>query len=153
MDVKRSRDIASRLQFHPPQLSTPAREAYPGGAAGDYRWHDRCTASLLNDRRMNEENAMSQSLATTDHNEIRQWIESRGGKPAAVAATMKDGDPGILRVDFDAPEKSLEPIDWETFFDAFEKNNLVFLYQDETADGKTSRFFKFVSRDSVYASQ
>jgi hypothetical protein len=94
---------------------------------------------------------MSQSLATTDHNEIRRWIESRGGKPAAVAATMDGEDPGILRVDFDPPEKSLKPLDWDTFFEAFEANDLAFLYQDETADGSESRFFKFVSRDSVDA--
>jgi hypothetical protein len=94
---------------------------------------------------------MSESLATTDHNEIRRWIESRGGKPAAVAATMKKGDPGILRVDFDPPEDSLKPLDWDTFFEAFEQNDLAFVYQDKTADGHTSRFFKFVNRDSVDA--
>jgi hypothetical protein len=94
---------------------------------------------------------MSQALATTDHNEIRRWIESRGGKPASVAATMRKGDPGILRVDFDPPEDSLKRLDWDTFFEAFEQNDLAFLYQDKTADGHESRFFKFVNRDSVDA--
>ena len=34
---------------------------------------------------------------TTDHEEIRKWVESRGGCPARVKRTGSDGDPGILR--------------------------------------------------------
>ena len=89
------------------------------------------------------------SHATTDHDTIRKWVEARGGVPASVASTHKAGDAGILRIDFGEPEESLEEISWEEFFDKFEKSKLAFLYQDRTQDGSTSRFFKFVSRDSV----
>jgi len=89
---------------------------------------------------------MSQSHTTTNHDEIRRWIESRNGHPASVAATMSKEDAGILRVDFDKPEASLKEIDWDQFFETFEEKELAFLYQDKTADGKTSRFFKFVRR-------
>ena len=83
---------------------------------------------------------------TTDHDEIRQWVESRGGRPASVAETGSGDDPGILRIDFDEPggddDAGLEDISWDDFFDAFDENNLAFLYEDEG----DSRFNKFVSR-------
>jgi len=90
---------------------------------------------------------MSRAQTTTDHDEIRQWIEARGGHPAAVAATMDEDDAGILRVDFDPPDDSLEQMEWDDFFDTFDRKGLAFLYQERTDDGKPSRFFKFVSRD------
>lgn len=88
---------------------------------------------------------MSEAKTTTDHKEIRRWIEARGGRPSVVKATEgKDGE-GLLRVEFRHPDK-LEDIDWDTFFETFEDRKLAFLHQDKTADGKESRFFKFVSR-------
>ena len=86
---------------------------------------------------------MSSALQTTDHDEIRRWIEDRDGMPTRV---KDSGDGGILRVDFGRPEEALENIGWEEFFEIFEKNDLAFLHQDKTADGKLSRFSKFVSR-------
>jgi hypothetical protein len=35
---------------------------------------------------------------TTDHEMIRKWAESKGGKPAAVERTHKGGDVGIIRI-------------------------------------------------------
>ena len=93
---------------------------------------------------------MAQAIATTDHETIRRWAEERDGHPACVKGTR--GQRGcMLRIDFDPPEKSLEPIDWDEFFATFDDNNLAFLYQDETASGDPSRFVKFVDRDSVAA--
>jgi hypothetical protein len=82
---------------------------------------------------------------TTDHDAIRKWAEARGGRPARVTGTGDEG--GILRIDFREPDEGLEEIDWDTFFAVFEDRRLAFLHQDETADGETSRFNKFVSRD------
>lgn len=88
---------------------------------------------------------MSSSATTTDHNAIRKWIETRNGRPAVVKGTEgKDGE-GILRVEFRHGEK-LEDVDWKEFFKTFEDRRLAFLHQDKTADGKESRFFKFVKR-------
>ncbi|MBP1842678.1 hypothetical protein J2046_000932 [Rhizobium petrolearium] len=86
---------------------------------------------------------MSKALETTDHTEIRQWIEDRGAHLARVKGAREGG---ILRVDFGKPEEELEKIEWNDFFSIFDKNKLAFLYQDETEAGKTSRFNKFVSR-------
>jgi hypothetical protein len=93
---------------------------------------------------------MSQESKTTiNHDEIRAWIEARNGTPAAVASTPNNDEPGVLRVLFQEQESgnSLEKISWDDFFKKFEEEKLAFLYQDETKDGKTSRFFKFVQRD------
>jgi hypothetical protein len=88
------------------------------------------------------------SKKTTDHKTIREWAAQRGGKPATVKATEHGDSPGILRIDFPGytGEDTLEEITWDQFFDKFECANLAMVYQDETADGKTSRFCKFVNR-------
>lgn len=89
------------------------------------------------------------SARTTDHNTIRQWVEERGGSPATVKATEKGDDPGLLRINFPgySGENRLEDISWDEFFKKFDEKKLAFLYQDETRDGETSRFWKFVSRE------
>jgi hypothetical protein len=91
---------------------------------------------------------MSESKTTTNHDEIRRWVEERGGRPARVKATGSGDDPGVLRIDYPGrgDDEALEEMSWEDFFAAFEENNLAFLYQEETQDGSESRFSKFVSR-------
>ncbi len=90
----------------------------------------------------------TKSRTTTDHREIREWIEARGGHPARVKGD--EGHPAkaraaaILRIDFGAPEEGLERISWGEFSDTFDKNHLSLLYQEEAKHGGTSRFFKFV---------
>ncbi len=90
-----------------------------------------------------------ESKKTTDHQRIKNWAEERGGKPATVKDTSRDGEAGILRIDFPGygGEQSLEEISWEEFFEKFEQKGLAFLYQEQTSEGQESRFFKFVSRD------
>jgi len=86
---------------------------------------------------------------TTDHDEIRKWVESRGGKPATVAGTAKGGEQaGLLRIDFPtgASNPPLEPISWEDFFEKFDQEKLAMIYQEEKADGEESTFCKFVER-------
>jgi hypothetical protein len=86
---------------------------------------------------------MSEAKTTTNHDEIRQWAEARGGKPSRV---RESGDGGVLRIDFGKPEEGLEEIGWDEFFEIFDENDLEFLYQDRTKDGGTSRFNKLVNR-------
>jgi hypothetical protein len=90
---------------------------------------------------------MAQASTTTDHNEIRKWAEKHAGRPARVKGTEDRSGEGILRFDFAKPDDKLEPISWEEFFETFDERKLAFLHQDKTADGKVSRFFKFVRRD------
>jgi hypothetical protein len=58
------------------------------------------------------------SKVTTDHNEIRHWVEDRGGHPASVTETAGESEVGILRIDFEGfgDEESLVRISWEKFF-------------------------------------
>ena len=92
-----------------------------------------------------------ESKVTTDHKTIREWAESRGGKPATVKRTEKEGEVGVLRIDFPGyrGESSLEEITWDEFFQKFDEKNLAFLYQEHTSSGEESRFFKLVSRDTA----
>jgi len=87
-----------------------------------------------------------ESQRTTDHDKIRRWAEERGGRPATVSRTKSSGEAGVLRIDFEGygGEDSLEEISWDEFFEKFDEKDLEFLYQDKTADGQPSRFFKFV---------
>ena len=83
-----------------------------------------------------------ESKTTTDHEEIRRWVEERGGHPARVEGT------NLLRIDYPgfSGEDTLEEISWDELFQIFDKNKLAFLYQEETKDGGESRFSKFVER-------
>jgi hypothetical protein len=89
---------------------------------------------------------MSEGQVTTSHDKIKRWVEERGGTPATVKATGSNGDPGVLRIDFEPKDDALEPVPWDQFFQKFDHEKLAFLYQDRTADGKVSRFHKFINR-------
>lgn len=88
---------------------------------------------------------MVQAKKTTNRQEIKQWVEKRGGKPAKVKGTGNKSDPGMLRISF---KKSgpLQEIGWDEFFEKFDESKLAFLCQEKTPLGKPSRFFKFVRR-------
>lgn len=86
---------------------------------------------------------MASSSKTTDHDEIRDWVEERDGRPCVVRDTGANGS-GVLRIDFGEEGDDLEEIEWEEFFEIFDESELAFLHQDETADGDISRFNKFV---------
>lgn len=91
--------------------------------------------------------ASHESNTTTNHDEIRKWVEERGGRPAIVKGTEK-GDSALLRIDYPgySGADTLEEIEWDEFFKIFDDNQLAFLYQSETEDGGKSRFSKFVNR-------
>ena len=90
----------------------------------------------------------SESTTTTDHDEIRRWVEEHDGKPASVKGTEAGGDLGVLRIDFPggAGEEQLEHVSWDEWFEKFEQEQLAFLYQQQKASGEDSTFFKLVSR-------
>jgi hypothetical protein len=83
---------------------------------------------------------MTTATPITDHDEIRRWAEDNNGRPACVKDTGKGDDPGILRIDFDAKDENLEEIEWDTWFEWFDRNDLALLRSDD------SRFNKLVSR-------
>lgn len=66
---------------------------------------------------------MATAQRTHDHDEIRTWVEQNNGHPAVV-----EGTGGVLRIDFGQPEERLEQVDWDRFFDIFDRSNIEFLY-------------------------
>jgi hypothetical protein len=103
---------------------------------------------------------MAGAKITTDHDEIRNWAEERGGCPATVRSTHGKGHDdksgaGIIRIEFpDAPHSkhdALEEISWEEFFEKFDESNLALLYQEETAGGEKSNFNKLIGRETAEA--
>lgn len=96
---------------------------------------------------------MSEAKTTTNHKEIRKWVEARGGQPARVKRTGRGSDQGILRIDYPGfrAEEALEQISWPEWFDTFEEHELAFVYQDRVRTGAMSRFSKLVSREGKAA--
>jgi hypothetical protein len=87
------------------------------------------------------------SETTTDHDRIRQWAESKGGKPASVDRTHSDKDVGLIRIMFpDAPNShhdNLVEISWEEFFEEFEAKKLALILDEG------SLFNKLIGRDTA----
>jgi hypothetical protein len=91
---------------------------------------------------------MSSAKTTTNHDEIRKWVEQRGGHPAVVKVTENKAQPGgLLRIDYDEPggndDTRLHRISWDEFFKSFDENDIAFLYDPEG----DSRFSKFVAKE------
>lgn len=88
---------------------------------------------------------------TTHHDEIRQWVEEREGKPGMVSPSDKADVPASLEISFpgESSTATVHEISWEEFFDHFDKEELVFVYKDETAGGERSSFHKIVDRDKM----
>lgn len=90
----------------------------------------------------------SDTRTTTDHDEIRQWVEQHDGTPASVKGTESGEAAGVLRIDFPggATEEDLQPISWDDWFATFDDRELAFLYQAEKSSGEDSTFFKLIRR-------
>ena len=100
-----------------------------------------------------EGGTMSEAKTTTSHDEIRRWVDERGGFPARVKGTDEEGKGGLLRIDYPgfSGEERLEKITWQEFFAAFDDNRLAFLSQDKLESDETSRFSKLIDRESSEA--
>ena len=87
---------------------------------------------------------MASAKATTNHDEIRRWVEARGGHPAHVKTRANRRSPVVLRIDYLGfnGQETRERIESDEWFDALDKNKLSFLHQDK----RNSRFSKLVER-------
>ncbi|MBX4192397.1 hypothetical protein KW798_02830 [Candidatus Parcubacteria bacterium] len=85
---------------------------------------------------------------TIDHDEIRTWVEDRGGHPAIVGSSrgaLEEGG-GMLRISFGGDDENLEEVSWDEFFRLFDENDLAFVYEDTTADDELAYTYRFVAR-------
>ena len=92
----------------------------------------------------NHEERLGKSLATRNHDVIRQWAEERKAVPATVSRTEHDNRPGTLRFNFPGyGGKNLKEISWDEWFKTFDERKLVFLFQEHLTNGNQSNFFRF----------
>ena len=101
--------------------------------------------------RGSQRNGGGSAQPLTEHEQIRQWAEERGGTPACVRGTGDRGDIGMLRLDFPGytGEQSLQPISWDDWFEKFDERGLALIVQDKTARGQKSNFNKLISREGA----
>jgi hypothetical protein len=82
-----------------------------------------------------------QTLATQNHDVIKQWAEERKATPATVRSE-KSGAMRTLRVNFPGyGGENLEEIWWDEWFKPFDERHLTFVYQEHLKSGKPSNFF------------
>ena len=82
---------------------------------------------------------------TANRDEIRAWVEERGGTLVRVGGTGSEGDRGLLRIDVAGGGDALEESSWDERLEAFDEIDPAFLYQEQTGDGEPSRFTSPVS--------
>jgi hypothetical protein len=91
-------------------------------------------------------------MTTTDHQEIKKWVDERRGTPSKAEGTGGTDDIGLLRINFPEPygddDPKLKPISWDEFFKEFDSRNLALVYEEMTKDGKPSMFYKFIKRNA-----
>jgi hypothetical protein len=146
-----SRSPATRSRGMQPRGMAGARSRSRSAAARTSS-APRSKRSAQASRRSRSSASSRQASTTTDREEIRNWVEERGGHPATVRGTERDSEhAGLLRIDFPgfSGGETLEAIDWDEFFEKFEESNLAFLYDSKPG----SRFNKFVSRRRAGASK
>ncbi|MFZ2178323.1 MAG: hypothetical protein WAW17_30725 [Rhodococcus sp. (in: high G+C Gram-positive bacteria)] len=83
---------------------------------------------------------------TTDHDEIRRWIQAHHGTPARIAHPATTTH--FLRIDFhDVDIPVVEHISLQEWFSVFDEQRLAFCYPDPHIRGGTSAWFELVQRD------
>jgi len=98
--------------------------------------------------RVTSDNSTSQSastLATRDHVVIKEWADARQAQPATGEATSSglssdlhivDGGAGLR---FNFPGVALfRPISWQEWFSHFDHHELLFIFDNEQADGAST---------------
>lgn len=99
----------------------------------------------------------SMQKATTNHQEIRDWIERNDGIPYLIDHPEAKADKKGLRINFPGyidemllSESQLgKEISWEEFFSMFEEQQLRFLYEEPVEGVDPTRWYRFENRDTT----
>jgi ferritin-like metal-binding protein YciE len=92
------------------------------------------------------------SRVLTYPEEIRQWAEERGARPACVQGTGGKGDVGMIRLEFGGPfgnDDKLQEISWDDWSREFQDRDLALIVQEKTARGQKSNFNKLISKQTA----
>jgi hypothetical protein len=83
---------------------------------------------------------------TTNPEEIQNWVISRSGYPAIGKRIHGSEVVTELCIHFSDEQSfsSVKPISWDEFFQKFQEEKLVFLYQEKTHTGEVSRSCVFL---------
>jgi hypothetical protein len=68
---------------------------------------------------------------TIDHEEVREWIEEKGGKPVLIKDDSGGFKDETLAIAFGNEMQGAQVLGWTEFFDIFERQTLVFHYDDQ----------------------
>lgn len=94
----------------------------------------------------------------TDHNEIRQWAEARGGNPMLMDTPDGTGTRTLLQLTFgqdalntdgnEGPDRigGFQLVSWDEWFAALEDGALALRVSDDLAGGNEAEF-EFIERD------
>jgi hypothetical protein len=91
-------------------------------------------------------------ITTSDHNEIRKWAESRGGKPMIIDHPIARADKLGIRIEFPGETHEVlmsetRPASWDEFFKIFEDQGLLFAYDDDPIITDPTMWYHFEKRE------
>jgi hypothetical protein len=89
-------------------------------------------------------------VETTDHDEVRRWLEAHDGRPMVASGTVEaDGSDGVgvLKIEFgEGHDESLVPLSWDEFFERFESAELALVHDDRMTGARAASAARFVGR-------
>jgi len=93
--------------------------------------------------------------STTDHEEIRLWVEAHNGRPEEVHISEADG--WQLRINFPGKQDDVflvinpqeKRISWKDFFEKLDAKKLVFIYNPDSVGEDMTRECKIVAPDDL----
>jgi hypothetical protein len=94
---------------------------------------------------------------TWSHEEIKNWIERHNGKPAIFDDPTSESDKIGIRIDFEGKEDEkymesgvkTEIVEWEKFFEIFDKRKLAFIYNDQKEPRDVTMAYLLVPRKNL----
>ena len=95
---------------------------------------------------MLEDNSHVATIATTNHEEIKEWAETRKARPVQVLRYRDETVPERVRFRFPKDKYTdEEDLSWEEFFEIFDQSRLEFVFEDvadEAVENKNTYQFR-----------
>jgi hypothetical protein len=83
---------------------------------------------------------------TTDHDEIKHWVEEHDGRPALLKEETSSVTPiKIIFPEYDINDH-VEEVTWTEWFREFEEEDLAFEYKEDVEEGEEVGAFKLIHR-------